>query len=54
MQAIAMSSELETVGASEYDTASLYMVSCYCFVTESCAKKPGTAASQAFERMHIL
>jgi hypothetical protein len=54
---------------SEYDIASLYMVSVYCFVTKACARRPGAAASverrrasrsdtlaasQAFERMHIL
>ena len=54
---------------TEYDIASLYMVSFYCFVTEACARRPGAAASvehrrasrsdmlaasQAFERMHIL
>ena len=53
----------------EYDIASLYMVSFYCFVTKACARRPGAAASverrrasrsdtlaasQAFERMYIL
>ncbi len=67
---------------SEYDIASLCLVSFYCFVTKTCARRPGAAASmerrrrerrtllvvrgrrasrsdmcaasQAFERMHIL
>ncbi len=29
----------------EYDIASLYTVSFYCFVTKACARRPGTAAS---------
>ncbi len=29
----------------EYDIASLYMVSVYCFVTKACARRPGAAAS---------
>ena len=29
----------------EYDIASLYMVSFYCFVTKACARRPGAAAS---------
>ncbi len=30
---------------SEYDIASLYLVSFYCFVTKACARRPGAAAS---------
>jgi hypothetical protein len=29
----------------EYDIASLFMVSVYCFVTKTCARRPGAAAS---------
>ena len=29
----------------EYDIASLFMLSFYCFVTKACARRPGTAAS---------
>ncbi len=29
----------------EYDIASLYMVSFYCFVAKACARRPGAAAS---------
>ena len=35
----------------EYDIASLYMVSVYCFVTKACTRRSGTTASQAFKRM---
>jgi hypothetical protein len=31
----------------EYDIASLYIVSSYCFETKSCARRPGAAASAA-------
>ncbi len=31
--------------SAEYDIASLYMVSFYCFVTKACARRPGAAAS---------
>jgi hypothetical protein len=31
----------------EYDIASLYMVSFFCFVTKACARRPGAAASAA-------
>jgi hypothetical protein len=30
---------------AEYDIASLYMVSFYCFVTKACDRRPGAAAS---------
>ncbi len=30
---------------TEYDIASLYMISFYCFVTEACARRPGAATS---------
>ncbi len=42
-----------TAGYPEYDIASLFLVSFYCFVTKACARRPG-AASQAFSCMHIL
>ena len=35
---------------AEYDVASLYMVSIYCFVTKGCAKRPGAAASVEHRR----
>ncbi|MFN9908439.1 MAG: hypothetical protein ACK56F_20305, partial [bacterium] len=77
----------ESTRQAEYDIASLYTVSVYCFVTKACARRPGAAtsvkcrrrerrtllegaagelagatrlrqknpaASQLFERMHIL
>ncbi len=44
------------VSRPEYDIASLFRVSVLklFFVTKACARRPGAAASQAFERMHIL
>jgi hypothetical protein len=33
------------VRTAEFDIASLLMVSCHCFVTKACARRPGTAAS---------
>jgi hypothetical protein len=30
---------------AEYDIASLFVVSFYCFVTKACARRPGAAAS---------
>jgi hypothetical protein len=34
-----------SVSPAEYDIASLYMVSFYCFVTKACARRPSAAAS---------
>ncbi len=37
--------QLLLVLCAEYDIASLYMASVYCFVTKACARRPGAAAS---------
>ncbi len=45
------------VTEAEYDIASLYKVSCNCFVTKACARRPGAAASverRGCERRNLL